>query len=234
MKQFYMLVFLVGLQFSVFGQSDATKNLNEPFVYLKNGTLISADKVTYNLKPLSKDFIIADDKRYEIKNVKFYQDSNGFYANSKKYQVGNFLKRQTAGNANIYSFTGSGQSTTYSQGGMSTTSPTSKVTFFYNTEFNDLKKLKYSNLKVDFINHPDAMLHVNKFKKTRTIKRSLLIGGVALMLSTVLTADSSINGLAAGSATVGAASLLTGVFWGMNRDKHLYNAVNTYNGFDSF
>lgn len=206
-----------------------------------NGKLIPAEKVIYNSKILGKDFINVDDQRYEINDVKFYQGLDGFYANSKKYQVGNFLKRKEEGNANIYWFSGSVSSTTSGPGGYhppgtgyTITQTSTKTTFFYNIGFEDLKKMKYRNLKLDFANHPDAMIHVNKYKRTRNIKRTLLIGGAAMMLSTVLTVDSSVDYLAAGSATIGATSLLVGVFWGMGRDKHLYKAMNVYNGSDSF
>ena len=142
MKHLLIVAFLVGLQLPVFAQIDSTVNLNEPFIYMFNGKLIPAEKVIYNSKILGKDFINVDDQRYEINDVKFYQGLDGFYANSKKYQVGNFLKRKEEGNANIYWFSGSVSSTTSGPGGYhppgtgyTITQTSTKTTFFYNIGF---------------------------------------------------------------------------------------------------
>ena len=208
----------------------STKTL-ESFIYLYNGDIVKVQEINYEAGGLfKKGYLLADGERYEVKDVKFYSKGNNYFANGSDYSTKDFIERYRKGKINLYRTFYSTTSTTTSQGGMSTTRNGTKVDYLYNVGYGDLKKLKYRNLKIDLVSSPEAMVHLNKYKRSRNIKRGLLIGGLAAMFSTVLYVEEA-QPLAFGAATLGGASVLTGLFWGIGRDRHLYKAVETYNGF---
>lgn len=228
MKHLLILTFLSCLCLSALAQSDSSLvDLSGPFICLFDGKLIAANEIIYEEKLIKKNYLSVDGKRYETKQIKFYNAPDGFYANSSKYLVGDFIKRIHEGNANVFVFYGSINSTRTQPGGYTTTTSINTATYFYNIGFGDLKKVKYANLKLDLSDNAQAMAHLKKYKNTRSIKRGLLIGGVAMVLSTTLVGESP---LGAGLAATGSAAILTGVLWGMNRDKHLYRGLEAYNG----
>lgn len=228
MKQLLILAFLSCLCLSALAQSDSSLvDLSRPFICLFDGKLIAANEIIYEEKLIKKSYLSVDGKRYETKQIKFYNTPDGFYANSSKYFSGDFIKRIHEGNANVFVFNSSIDRTNTQPGGYTTVKSTNISTYFYNIGFGDLKKVKYANLKLDLSDNAQAMAHLKKYKNTRSIKRGLLIGGVAMVLSTTLVGESPIG---AGLAFTGTTAILTGVFWGMNRDKHLYRSLEVYNG----
>jgi len=146
---------------------------NKPFVYMQNGDVIYSNNIMVT-QGLFKDYLEIDNRRYEMKDIKFVNHGRGFYANTR----GVFHPRQSMmaerfekGAINMYDMR------VYTTTRTSTSTTTSsKMYGFINTEYNDLLRLTHKNLEPLLNNHPESMVH---FHKAQSIYKTQLVTGIS-------------------------------------------------------
>lgn len=152
--------------------SQGNKNKDENFVYLFDGTLIHEKKVELKFELPSSQIIMAGTQKFNDSQVKFYQGSQGYFANIKEFnllKISFFAKRISAGKINLFEFT---QSSVGSRAGS-----TFKKIHYFNSEFEDIKKVTYANLKSALSDNEESMRLLNEYKKLNTAGTVLKISG---------------------------------------------------------
>lgn len=166
-----------------FGQTDST---NIRFVYLFTGEKINSDVVEFRDQFMGSGYFHVGNEQYSADLVKFYKDSKGFYANTKKLNMTGksvFSKRIISGRVNLFEqekmYTTPSYidaAGTYNPGISSKT-----IKSYYNKGFGDLKKATYKNLKVDLADSPESVGYLSKYRRYKNIQIVLSFVGGALV-----------------------------------------------------
>ena len=193
-----IFIFSLFIWTSVFGQDtiqvDNISDFNDlEYVFLFSNQVIKGNSVLFEKEQNGKYSIKVETLIFEPKTVKFFQNNQGFYANVSTTAVSNvFAKRIKTGNINLYEYgfegqtyyvdhrTGEGRKRTYKV----------KEQYFYNTGFENIKKVTYNNLKLELGADQEVMNALNRYKKKQKIG-NLNIALGSLMVTTSLI--SSIN-----------------------------------------
>lgn len=232
---------------------------SENFIYLFNDSVIHARSI--RLRP---DFnnslqIRADSRRIPVEQVKFFNNQDGFYANTKRITFGGFsefAERIVEGRINLY------QQVTYDPflydygyRFREIRQQPVDIRMFYNKGYNDLKKVSYANLKGDMADRRESMELLETYRKS--VNRSTLLytaagaSVLAGLISFVVNAKQdnhqdfgSFNGngfnqnfnrrgtnFTASFVLLGASAgfALGGYAIGVNAKRHLEHAVDAYN-----
>lgn len=235
MKHLVLLI-LVGLQLSAFAQQDPnSEELQDAFyVYLYNGSLIQGNEVVYFDKFIGKDYISIDGQKIELKQVKFFKNEYGFYANPQGYIWTNeFMPRISAGRINLFELERINNTPTYNAIGGFSSTYSKRIDTYYNMGFGNLKKATFENLQFDLKDSPEAMLHLNEYQKKSNVQVGLYVGGGAMIVGGLLA---FVNNPQSSTAPIllmggGAVTYWVAYFIGLDKPRHLKDAVDVYNAF---
>jgi hypothetical protein len=187
MKHLFLFIFLC---VSVISFAQPTEGLTPNseslidvnYVYLNTRSIIKAEYVLYESKIFKKDYFLVDGERYELGQVKFYQNEDVFFASvNQGFQTG-FAKKTAAGEINLFELKVQTQSApTMGANGMMTGGyGGTKIIDYYNKGFGDLKKATYENLRTDLSDKPEAQLYLDKYNKMRKTQNILYATSGAL------------------------------------------------------
>ncbi len=217
---------------------------DEYFVYLFNNQIITGNAVTYKNPIFKSSYILVDETEYKSGTVKFYQNEQDFFANTLGITSRNhFVPRIQQGRVNLYEYNETEHNPGFynaNTGMMTGGGSRQKIVYYYNSGFGDLKKATYSNLNVDLQDNPEAMLYLDKYKKTNNLSRGLYVGAGALMLIGTISIYNKFSNTPQGTdlpsvsrelVLVGAGGVLgwVGYFVSIDKFSHLKTAVYSYN-----
>lgn len=244
MKHLFLFIFLC-VQFVSFAQVEGALSPNSDslsevdYVYLYTKRIIKGDYVSYENKVFKRNYILVDDERFELNQVKFYQNESGFFANVQGIGMqSGFAEKVQSGEVNLFELevktsTPMMNSNGMMTGGMMNTS----IIDYYNKGFGNLKRATYGNLKVDLSDKPEAKLHLDKYNRIRMTQNGFYIAGGALLVGSVVAFfnqpdpqnfDVTNTLLMAGAAS---ATGFTAYLIGLEKKSKLKSAITAYNRF---
>jgi hypothetical protein len=228
----------------LFSKTIISQNSNN-FIYLFSGESITSDKIEYISKSFSSSYFIVNGKEFKSGDVQFYQNKDGFFANTKKLTFSgssSFSEREITGKINLFNKEFVTNSTIMGGNGMvmGSTGPNSTISYYYNKgEFGELKKSNYSNLKIDLNENLESISHLNKFKSVK-LRETLLyiVGGavmtvgVASLINKTSNVPEDVTPKTGGSFVIigiGFGTLITNYLTTINKHKHIKKAIEVYN-----
>jgi len=147
-------------------QTDESRN----FIYLNSDSVIHADRI--RLRPDFGGSLVlrADSRRVPLEQVKFFNNEDGFFANTRKTNLfaGNsFSERIVKGKINLY------QEVAYDPVPYEfdyyrfrDRGPRAISTrLFYNKGFSEVKKVSYASLKTDLAENPKSLDFLESYRK---------------------------------------------------------------------
>jgi hypothetical protein len=163
-------------------QVDRSRN----FVYLYSDSVIYAQKIRLRPDMYGSWQIRADSKRIPTDQVKFMSNEDGFFANTRKFNLtrtNTFSERVIEGRINLF------QEASYDPYAFDRgyryrhNRPQAVDTrMFYNKGWNDLQKVNYHNLSRDMADHPESMDLLKGYRKSMNTAKGMYVGaGVALI-----------------------------------------------------
>ncbi len=242
MNKFYLLlvVFLVLNINSSAQQADDNKD----YIYTTRNELIYANKVKHKTPFLASNYFLVDSVKYKQVNIKFYNNTDGFFANISKYEglgPSGFAERVSKGKINLYNK----QVSMYNPGHMGPHGMmmgggyTQNTLQYYNKGFGSLKKAKYKNLVEDLADNLNSMNYLAKYKKNRNIATGLFIAGGAIGIIGLvgfISKTSNTSGEPPQDTSVntalmisGAGTMMVGSIITMGAPKKIKKAVDAYN-----
>ncbi|WP_316841249.1 hypothetical protein [Pedobacter gandavensis] len=179
------LLFSVMACYALTAQSQVQNSKN--YLYLYSDSIIYADKI--QLRPDFSGYwqLRVDSRRVPADQVKFFNNENGFFANTRKLTFmrdAEFSERIIEGKINVfqersydpYAYDWHHRHENHSANPMA-------MSMYYNKGFGDLKKLKYRNLKNDLAGHPESMKFLNTYKKRSVISKIMYATAGAAIIS---------------------------------------------------
>ena len=197
---------IILFSFQLLAQVDTPKTLQysgqeQEYLLLNNGEQIFGKveyKNTNSFSYANRSYFLVDSTRHEIKDIKAFQDSLGFYA--KISGEDDFVKREAEGNIDLYS-------TTYSYGGtggtfntintphgsFTTFTPgsyggTSKVEYF-SKNGGEVLSVNYGNLREVLKDNMESMALLDDYRTLNYVKYGAGIVGIGLIVSALLDMD---------------------------------------------
>lgn len=173
---------------------NARSQMNESknFLQLYSDSTIYAEKITLRPDFLGSWVLRADSRRIPIEGVKFFNNKDGFFANTRKLSYlsqGSFAERITVGKINLY------QQLVYDPAlfemdyhRFRERIPQSIGTrMFYNKGNADLKKINYYNLSTDMADNPESLNLLSGYKKSMSTGTIMYVSaGAAIVASAVM------------------------------------------------
>ncbi len=168
-------------------QVDESKN----FLYLYSDSVVYGNRVT--MRPDYGGFwqIRSDSRRFPSEQVKFFNNENGFFANTRKINflgAVTFSERVIAGRINLF------QQTVYDEGFYGRryfhrpmVQQPVDVRMYYNKGYGDLKKVSYRNLKADMADRPESLDFLTAYRKSLNTRNMLYVGAGAAVLAGLIT-----------------------------------------------
>ena len=151
-------------------QTDESRN----FIYLNSDSVIQADRV--RLRPDFGGSLVlrADSRRVPLEQVKFFNNEDGFFANTRKtnlFAINSFSERIVKGKINLY------QEVAYDPVPYELDyyrfrdrAPRAISTrMFYNKGYSDVKKVSYASLKMDMADHPQSLDFLESYRKGKQL-----------------------------------------------------------------
>ncbi len=246
MKYLFLFIFLsVSVMSSAQSTWELTPNseslINTNYVYLYTQNIVKAESILYENKVFKKDYFLVDGERYELGQIKFYQNEDGFFGKvNDGYQSG-YAEKTQGGEINLFELSVQTSSAPMmdANGMMTGGYGGTKIIDYYNKGFGNLKRATYYNLKMDLSDKPEAQLYLDKYNKSRMVQNGLYVTCGALLVGSLVTffnqAEANPKDFNPSStflvAGLGAASGLAAYIIGMEKKEKLKEAVNAYNGF---
>lgn len=174
-------------------QVSNTKN----YVYLYSDSIIYAKKIL--LRPDFSGYwqLRVDSRRVPVDQVKFFNNEDGFFANTNKLsfnRFSQFSERIIEGKINLYQQRSYdpydydrsyryGHGNEYNYGRNSAVA----ISTYYNKGYADLKRVNYRNLQQDMADNPESMKFLNTYKKRSNLSKIMYATGAASMIAGVLS-----------------------------------------------
>lgn len=165
-------------------QTDESRN----FIYLNSDSVIHADRI--RLRPDFGGSLVlrADSRRVPLEQVKFFNNEDGFFANTRKTDLfaGNsFSERIVKGKINLY------QEVAYDPVPYELDyyrfrdrAPRAISTrMFYNKGYSDVKKVSYASLKMDMGDHPKSLDFLESYRKGKQVGTIMYVAAGAAILA---------------------------------------------------
>jgi hypothetical protein len=169
----------------------AQKTSSRTHIQLMSGETIEGNELLY-LAPSNTDPLFQlDGMMYPAKEVEFFQNKHGYFANLGRiegFEKPSFAMCIDKGRTNLYQridihVYGS----QFLQPGPNGEGLSDGTTFqFYNVGDEPLRKVGYSNMKVDLADNLGATAHLKDYRKFRTIQFSLLGSGAGVIASSLV------------------------------------------------
>jgi len=216
---------------------------SENFLYLYSDSIIYAENVRVRADLSGSFQLRADGKRFPLAQVKFFNNQDGFFANTWKIGLlsTTFSERIIEGKINLFqetSYTPDYLDRRYRHGYHYSGSGQLNVdaSMYYNKGFSDLKKVNYNNLQADMTDNANSMRFLQQFKQSRTTRNLLYGGAAASILGFLATAmfegkrgiDSSATPTYVFMGTTGLFAV-AGYLVDLRSNHHLESAIDEYN-----
>ncbi|SDJ55575.1 hypothetical protein SAMN04487898_103244 [Pedobacter sp. ok626] len=220
------------------------------FLYLYSDSIIYAADIKLRPDFLGAMQLRADSKRVKMEQVKFFNNEDGFFANTKRLKFGSspsFSERIVEGRINVF------QEITYDpffyERGYGRRDrryshrdrrlEAINLNMYYNKGYGDLKKVNYNNLKKDMTDHAASMDLLESYNKSLRTSRLLYTAAGASIVAGMITflTNASANGKG-GTASFASSFALLGLGTGfalggysvsLSGNRHLENAIDEYN-----
>jgi hypothetical protein len=174
MKKMLMVV-MACYAFTARSQADQSKN----FIYLYSDSVIYANDVSLRPDYPGSWRLRADRRNLPIVQVKFVNNEDGFFANTRKLKftgLTGFAERTIEGKINLYrEINYDPESYNWRYGHPEETNPSVDIRNYYNKGFGDLKRINYNNLQADMADHIQSMDLLKSYRKT-LVTRNIFYG----------------------------------------------------------
>lgn len=232
-------------------QVDESKN----FLYLYSDSVVYGKRVS--IRPGFDGFwqVRADSRRVPSGQVKFFNNENGFFANTRKASFlgePTFSERVITGKINLFQQTLYDEefyNRRYRHRHMAQQPVDARM--YYNKGYGDLKQVSYRNLSEDMADRPESLDMLAAYRKSLNTRNMLYVGGGAALLAGLVTfvMDGTKSSKFVGSGFnktlvepktigIGTSFALLGIGGGLSvagflvqrsGSRHLENAIDAYN-----
>ena len=244
---------LLILVMACYGLNARSQQLNESrnFLYFYSDSTVYAQKI--RLRP---DFtggwsLRADSRRVPVSQVKFFNNEDGFFANTRKLNLlgqASFAERIIEGKLNIY------QEVVYDDapieaeyyGFRDYRRQVVNNRMFMNKSYNDLKKVNYRNLNEAMADNPKSLALLRQYRNTQIAGIAMYVAAGAAIIASGITlmsegkqAGTTFGGMPkyadrsyTGSFVLlglGAGLSIGGYFVGQSGKKNIERAIDNYN-----
>ena len=215
---------------------------SKDFIYTYSDSLINAGRVS--LRPgVGGDWQLrADSRKVPIGNVKFFNNKDGFFANSRKLNLfggSEFSERIIEGKINLYREIDFDPAV-FESGRWRRTSAEPSITqsLYYNKGFEDLKRVNYRNLRADMTDNPVSMDLLAGYRKSITTSKIMYVTAGAAIIAGMATflakgdADIHSNPNFTSSFVLlggGFGVAVGGFFVHLSASKNIERAIDNYN-----
>lgn len=162
------------------------------FMLMDNNSYVIPLKMIEKRARFRKPCFVADGFEYNMENIRFYQQNEVMYASMKEeFGKSTFAKCEKRGEINLYSLKRTsysfetGRSSLGALGGIGYSNL--RTYYFINRKFEPIKRATYENIYEYVKTDPDAVKHLEKYKKQRRLGFGLAIGGLALVAAGGIT-----------------------------------------------
>lgn len=215
------------------------------FLYLYSDSVIYARDI--KLRPDFSGYLRlrADSKYVSAEQVKFFNNKDGFFANTRKLNLLGttaFSERIVEGRINVFqerSYDPENYSAhLYHRRFRRSAEPAIDVSMYYNKGYNDLKKLNYRNLKYDMSDHQESMEMLHSYRKSMNTTKMLYVAAGASLIAGFLNFATASDRKSLSSANFALSTTLMGIGLGfaaggylshLSGNRKLENAVDIYN-----
>lgn len=165
-----LIVALACCGFSATAQVQESKN----FLYLYPDSIVYAQRVRLHYDPFNTLVLRVDSRRVPLDRVKFFNNENGFFANTRKLDVfrrSTFAERVMDGKINLYQeiiydpyYDDSGYINGYGYGryghrnyGYGVARPQVNSRMYFNKGYGELQRVNYKNLMAGMADNPECL-----------------------------------------------------------------------------
>ncbi|RZL98149.1 MAG: hypothetical protein EOO88_61020, partial [Pedobacter sp.] len=164
---------------------------NTNFLYLYSDSVIYANSIRLRPDFSNELQLRVDQKRYPIQQVKFFNNDQGFFANTRKfndYGISEFSERIIEGKINVFREV-SYDPYVYERGysHRNRRSDIVDVRMFYNKGFGDLKKANYSNLSQDMADKAESMDLLHAYRRKKNTSTILYVAAGASLVASLVS-----------------------------------------------
>lgn len=220
------------------------------FIYLFSDSIIYAEKVRMRYDAFNYPVVRADARKFSTDQVKFFNNSNGFFANTRKLDIlgrSGFAERVEEGKLNLFREVNydpydydEEYDWRYRRGYAYYRGTSMSSDMYFNKGYGNLKRLNYKNLKESMTDAPECMDMLAAYRK-KTTTRNILFGAagasfiagaiagfIAVDHSRIGSKDSGFNtAIALVGSSFGFA--FGGVMVHLSASRQLRSTVDTYN-----
>lgn len=164
---------------------------NKNYLYLYSDSIIYANRI--QLRPDFSGYwqLRVDSRRIPVDQVKFFNNEDGFFANTKKLtftRTSQFSERIIEGKINLYQERpydpfSYDRSYRHGYGYRPGRYPAVDMSMYYNKGYTDLKKVNYNNLKYDMADNPESMKFLNKYRKSASRSKIMYVTAGASIIA---------------------------------------------------
>ncbi|RZK76352.1 MAG: hypothetical protein EOO92_14725 [Pedobacter sp.] len=160
---------------------------SQDFIYTYSDSLTKAGRITVRPGVAGDWQLRADSRRVPIGSVKFFNNKDGFFANTRKQNllgVSEFAERVIDGKINLYrevDFDPAVFESGYWR--KPTAQPAINGSLFYNKGFEDLKRVNYRNLKEDMADNQVSLDLLAGYRRNMNTTKVLYISAGAAVLA---------------------------------------------------
>jgi hypothetical protein len=172
------------------GQVDESRK----FIYLLNDSVVYGKYVDLHNPIFGSSYISIDDVKVKSKRIKFFNGSEGFYANISSADNLNkplFAERIKKGDINLYEYyreTYNASTGSFGGGGSISYSK-----YYFNKGFGDVKKANYENLVGYMSDNELSRRYLTKSKKLKNTQAAMFGGGLLVALISLSSISNSSN-----------------------------------------
>ncbi|MBC8984547.1 hypothetical protein H9X96_02005 [Pedobacter sp. N36a] len=164
---------------------------NKNYLYLYSDSIIYAKKI--QLRPDFSGYwqLRVDSRRVPVDQVKFFNNEDGFFANTKKLtyaRISQFSERIIAGKINLYQerpYDPFSYDRAYRNGYSHRPDryPAVDLSMYYNKGYEDIKKVSYKNLQYDMADNPESMKFLDKYRKSASRSKIMYVTAGASIIA---------------------------------------------------
>lgn len=179
------------------------------FVYLFDGQIIYNDHVLYVQPGFKPAYLEVGNTQIPPGKVKFYKNSEGFFANTIRYGSADFAHCKAMGEINYFKFSKK-FSKTYYNVDFKSSPKFPLIDEYINKGFDNLELADLKTLERNLAENPQSMKHLKKFKIVRNVRNSMLaVGGAAIIGGLALFANTGNDSFASTGFVIGISFLLS-------------------------
>lgn len=241
------LLILVMACYGLNARSQVNESRN--FLYLNSDSTVYAQRISLRPDFSGSWTIRADSRKVLTSQVKFFNNEDGFFANTRKFNLlgqTSFAERIIEGKINLYQEVDYDDTPyeldyyrfrDYRRQAVNTR-------MFFNKGFLDLKKINYSNLNEAMADNPKSLALLRKYRNTKitgiimyvAAGAAVIASGITLMSSSDIKLNGKIPSLEDRGYTksfvllgLGAGLGIGGFFVGESGKKNIERAIDNYN-----